>query len=107
MFLDEIRVSLTERAPEVFDGTNPDGDQSEHGTRIVIRGLRSAWRKSAGIKAYEDIARLQPLVPARDFETPGTWRSIRCRVLAGRRRTAVSDRLRSSSQGALRGPSRS
>ena len=69
-FLDEIRVSLTERAPEVFDGTTLDGNQSEHGTRIVIRNLRSTWRKGAVTKAFEDVARLQPLVPEKDFDTP-------------------------------------
>ena len=69
-FLDEIRVSLAERAPEVFDGTNLDGNQSEHGMRIEIRNLRSAWSESAAKKAFEDVVRLQPLVPASSFEPP-------------------------------------
>ena len=69
-FLDEIRVSLVERDPEVFDGSNLDGNRSEHGTRIVIRDLRSAWSTGAAEKAFEDVARLQPLVPARDFTPP-------------------------------------
>ena len=69
-FLDEIRVSLVERVPEVFDSVNPDGNQSEHGTRIVIQNLRSAWSEQVAKRAFEDIARLQPLVPARDFEPP-------------------------------------
>ena len=69
-FLDEIRVSLAERAPEVFDGTNLDGNSSEHGMRIVIRNLRGAWSERAAARAFEDVARLQPLVPARDFEPP-------------------------------------
>ena len=69
-FLDEIRVTLAERAPKVFDGTNLDGNHSEHGTRIVIRNLRGAWSKHAAERAFEDVARLQPLVPSRDFEPP-------------------------------------
>ena len=69
-FLDEIRVSLAERSPEVFDGTNLDGNSSEHGTRIVIRNLKGAWSNRAAVRAFEDVARLQPLVPARDFEPP-------------------------------------
>ena len=69
-FLDEIRLSLTERSPEVFDGTSLDGNQSEHGTQIVIRNLRSAWSERVAKNAFNDVARLQPLVPARDFEPP-------------------------------------
>ena len=46
-FLDEIRVSLAERTPKIFDGTNLDGNQSEHGMRIVIRNLRSVWGRRA------------------------------------------------------------
>ena len=69
-FLDEIRVSLTERAPEVFDGTNPDGNHSEHGTQIAIRNLRSMWGTRAAKSAFGQVARLQPLVPARNFEPP-------------------------------------
>ena len=69
-FLDEIHVSLVERIPETFDGSNLDGNQSEHGTRIVIRNLRSAWSTGAAEKAFDDVARLQPLVPARNFRRP-------------------------------------
>ena len=63
-------MSLTQRTPEIFDGVNLDGTQSEHGTRIVIQNLRGRWGTSAALRAYNDIARLQPLVPARDFATP-------------------------------------
>ena len=70
MFLDEIRLSLTTRAPEVFDGTSLDGNRSAHGTQIVIRNLRSAWSERVAKNAFDDVARLQPLVPARDFEPP-------------------------------------
>jgi len=69
-FLDEIPVSLVEREPETFDGVNPAGNQSAHGTCIVVRNLRSAWSKITAEKAFEDVARLQPLVPARDFMPP-------------------------------------
>ncbi|MDE2824229.1 MAG: ATP-binding protein [Chloroflexota bacterium] len=69
-FLDEIRVRLLERVPQTFDGTISDGNYSEHGTRIVVRNLRSVWTRQSARRAYDDIARLQPLMPARDFETP-------------------------------------
>ena len=69
-FLDEIRVSLLQRPPQIFDGANPNGNGSEHGTQIVIRKLRSTWSMDAARRVFEDVARLQPLVPARDFETP-------------------------------------
>lgn len=69
-FLDEIRVRLMERTPEVFDGANLDGNESEHGTRIVIGNLRSPWSGRAARGAFEEVARLQPIVPARDFEPP-------------------------------------
>lgn len=70
-FLDELRVSLQARNPEVFDGTNPDGNESEHGTRIAIGQLRSTWGEALARRAFEQVARLQPLIPARDFSTPG------------------------------------
>ena len=69
-FLDEIRVSLSQRPPQIFDGASPDGNGSEHGTRIEIRNLRSTWSMHAAKGVFDDVARLQPLVPARDFETP-------------------------------------
>lgn len=69
-FLDEIRVSLTERIPQVFNGRNLEGNGSDHGTRIVIQNLRSTWGKRSARIAFEQVARLQPLVPATNFETP-------------------------------------
>ena len=69
-FLDEIAVQFVRREPEVFDGVRHAGNQSVHGTRIAIRNLRSSWSIRAAERVFEDVARLQPLVPARDFEPP-------------------------------------
>ena len=69
-FLDEIPITLTERPPLVFDGTNDAGLGSNHGTRIEIEDLRSPWSGKVAEGVFEDIARLQPLVPSAEFELP-------------------------------------
>lgn len=69
-YLDEIRVELTRRTPLVFDGSNPAGGVSSHGTRIEVRNLRGSWSRNAAQRAFDDVARLLPLIPARDFEAP-------------------------------------
>ena len=76
-YLDELRVSLLEREPIVFDGNNEDGNESEHGTRIVIRDLRGEWGKQTAERAYADVTRMQPLVPARDLIAPVAGQEFR------------------------------
>ena len=69
-FLDEVRVNLTLRPPQVFDGANPEGIESAHGTRIEVRTLRSSWNDRMARRVFDDVARLQPLMPAKEFELP-------------------------------------
>lgn len=76
-YLDELRVSLLERDPLVFDGKSQAGNASEHGTRIEIRDLRGKWGKQTAQQAYADVARMQPLVPARDFIPPEAGQEFR------------------------------
>lgn len=69
-FLDQVGVQFRRREPEIFEGSSGAGNQSVHGTRIEIRNLRSSWSMRAATRVFEDVLRLQPLVPARDFEPP-------------------------------------
>ena len=69
-FLDEVRIGMKERPPQVFDGVSLDGLESTHGTRIEIQNLRSPWSEKSAKRVYDDVARLQPLVPAKEFELP-------------------------------------
>lgn len=69
-FLDEIPITLTERVPQTFNGSNDDGLSSKHGTRIEIKKLRSPWSDKVAKGVFEDIARLQPVVPSTEFELP-------------------------------------
>lgn len=62
-FIDQIPVRLARRPPVVFDGKSSSGLASAHGTRLVIGDLRSTWTNNAIENVYEDVARLQPLVP--------------------------------------------
>ena len=69
-YLDEIRIELTRRTPVIFDGKNGAGGVSTHGTRIEVRNLRGTWSRHAARRAFDDIARMLPLIPARDFSPP-------------------------------------
>lgn len=64
VFLDEIEVQLTRRAPRVFDGLAAGGMGAKHGTRIEVSSLRSEWSEPAVRKSFIEVARLQPLVPS-------------------------------------------
>jgi signal transduction histidine kinase len=68
-FLDELEVSFSSRAPEIFDGRNAAGLASKHGTAIEIMGLRSEWSEAEVSKAFDDVARLQPIVPPLNNES--------------------------------------
>lgn len=63
VFIEDIRVVLMRRDPEIFDGRNPRGLASNHGTRLEISGLRTKWTEAGIESAYDAVARLQPLVP--------------------------------------------
>lgn len=70
LFLDEVQVKLTERSPQTFDGATAEGVNATHGTRIEIRSLRSPWSTRIARRVFDDVARLQPLIPAREFDLP-------------------------------------
>lgn len=82
-FLDEIPITLTQRPPLVFDGSNPDGLESNHGTRIEIMNLRSPWSETIAESVFEDVVRLQPLVPSREFELPGVGEEFKVEFWKG------------------------
>ena len=67
-FVDQIQVNLTRRTPDVFDGSNPDGLESSHGTRIELTGLRANWTPNAIRGTFRDVQRLRPLVPPPSVE---------------------------------------
>lgn len=69
-FLDELEISFSSRTPEIFDGRNLQGLSSTHGTAIEVSGLRSQWSAAEVAKAFNDIVRLQPIVPPVNIESP-------------------------------------
>ena len=62
LFIEEIPVRLTIRTPVYFTPENAPGGK-DHGTRIEIDALRSTWSEALVKKAFEDLSRLQPLIP--------------------------------------------
>ncbi|WP_420624998.1 ATP-binding protein [Candidatus Poriferisodalis sp.] len=70
-------MSLLKRAPITFDGSNTGGNRSTHGTRIEIQNLRGEWSEQTASQAFNDIVRLQPLVPARNFDAPVSGEQFR------------------------------
>lgn len=57
-YLDDIQAMLNSREPAVFTGSS----HGEHGTRIQIGNVRSAWNKSKVDRTFADLERLQPIM---------------------------------------------
>jgi signal transduction histidine kinase len=63
-YLEQIPALMETGPPNVFDGTGVVG--STHGTQLEISRIRAAWSERLVRGAFDDLARLQPLMWAAD-----------------------------------------
>ena len=62
IYLDEIGGNLVREAPRVFKRDAIGMSTSQHGTRIEVSALRSAWGVNDFQAAFADMERMQPLM---------------------------------------------